>query len=91
MRVTVEAGLRASISAEGELTLVTLCGTRLPSYVPEATAVWIALRQHGGDCGAAARALANCWATDVSEISQLVDACVTRWQSDGLLRCSSAD
>ncbi len=91
MTVTVEAGLRAMISTDGELTLVAPCGTRSPSYAPEATAVWIALRQHGGDSDAATRALTDFWVMDVSEISRLVDACVTRWHDDGLVTLCQMD
>jgi hypothetical protein len=57
VRVVVQPGVSAFVSRHGVLTLVSPRGTQY-SYSPEVTAMWIALRQYGGDLDAAAKRLA---------------------------------
>ncbi|MEV5975212.1 PqqD family protein [Streptomyces sp. NPDC051921] len=67
-RVKSRAGVRATVFADGTLRLFSeqtaaecVCDT-------EATAMWIALRRHDGECHAAADMLADLWGSDAARV-----------------------
>ncbi|PXX71492.1 hypothetical protein DFR70_101926 [Nocardia tenerifensis] len=64
MRVHASPGVSAAILADGSLVLTSeLTGSNY-QYSSVNAAMWIALRQHGGDCDAAANMLAVVWGAD---------------------------
>ncbi|MCX5355821.1 hypothetical protein [Streptomyces mirabilis] len=89
MDIVIEAGVTAGIAEDGALTLLSPHGAA-HLYAPEASAMWIALRQHGGDVRAAAAVLGSAWDVDVSAVRRLLQEQVTDWQRAGLVRSSPA-
>jgi hypothetical protein len=82
--VVVRPGVGVEIAADGTLILVSPEGT-CHVYPPEATAIWIALRQHGGDITAAAERLAAAWASETVLLRLEIDEYVDNWQRAGLV------
>ncbi|MFE9445132.1 PqqD family peptide modification chaperone [Streptomyces sp. NPDC006602] len=87
MNIAITAGVTAGITESGVLTLMSPHGAPY-FYAPEASAIWIALRQSGGDVHAAAAELAAACEVDVREAHQLIEQYVTVWQQAGLV-CTS--
>ncbi|MFF5408278.1 hypothetical protein ACFY8K_35695 [Streptomyces misionensis] len=84
MRIVVQAGVTAAVSPGGELTLISPGGVRY-FYTPEATAMWIALRQHDGDLDAVTYTLGQAWAVSVDRLRDLIEERVSDWQELGLV------
>ncbi|MFF3909701.1 hypothetical protein ACFYZJ_27835 [Streptomyces sp. NPDC001848] len=89
MNIVIEAGVTAGIAEDGALTLLSPHGAPY-FYAPEASAMWIALRQHGGNVRAAAAVLGSAWGVDVSAVRRLLQEQVTDWQRAGLVKSSPA-
>ncbi|MGW2035466.1 hypothetical protein [Streptomyces spinosus] len=87
MHIVIEPGVTAGIAEDGALTLLSPLGAPY-SYAPEASAMWIALRQHGGNVRAAAAVLGSAWNADVSAVRRLLHAQVADWQRAGLVKAS---
>ncbi|ALO99604.1 hypothetical protein SHL15_8665 [Streptomyces hygroscopicus subsp. limoneus] len=87
VNIVIEAGVTAGIAEDGALTLLSPQGAP-HFYAPEASAMWIALRQHGGDVRAAAAVLGSAWNADVSAVGRLLRKQVTDWQRAGLVKAS---
>ncbi|MGW2464039.1 hypothetical protein ACWC2M_34405 [Streptomyces sp. NPDC001761] len=87
MHIVIEPGVTAGIAEDGALTLLSPLGAPY-SYAPEASAMWIALRQHGGNVLAAAAVLGSAWNADVSAVRRLLHAQVADWQRAGLVKAS---
>ncbi|MEU1366578.1 hypothetical protein ABZ454_10620 [Streptomyces sp. NPDC005803] len=89
MNIEIEAGVTAGIAEDGALTLLSPQGAPY-FYAPEASAIWIALRQSGGDLRAAAAEVGAACGTDVAEVRHLMEEQVLDWQRAGLVKVSSA-
>jgi hypothetical protein len=87
VNIAITAGVTAGITETGVLTLLSPHGAPY-FYAPEASAIWIALRQSGGDVHAAAAELQPAWEADVREVRQLIERYATAWQEAGLV-CTS--
>lgn len=75
-----------TVLADGQLELRSeLTGESLRCH-PACTAIWIALRQHDGDCAAAAETLARAWETDVETVRADLDAWVDLLRAAGFVR-----
>ncbi|POX57934.1 hypothetical protein C3492_40675 [Streptomyces sp. Ru62] len=85
MNIVIEAGVTAGIAEDGALTLLSPQGAP-HFYAPEVSAMWIALRQHGGNVRAAAAMLGSAWDADVSAVRRLLQEQVTDWQRAGLVK-----
>jgi hypothetical protein len=85
VNIVVVAGVAAGIAEDGALTLLSPDGAPY-SYPPEASAMWIALRQLGGDLRAASTALGDAWEADASMVRRLMEEQVSDWQQAGLVR-----
>ncbi|MEV5956148.1 hypothetical protein AB0M11_20645 [Streptomyces sp. NPDC051987] len=89
MNIVIEAGVTAAIAEDGALTLLSPHGAP-HVYAPEASAMWIALRQHRGNVGDAAAVLGSAWDADVWAVRRLLQEQVTDWQRAGLVRTTPA-
>jgi hypothetical protein len=89
VNIVIETGVTAGIAEDGALTLLSPHGAP-HVYGPEASAMWIALRQHGGNVRAAAAVLGSAWDADVSAVHRLLQEQVTDWQRAGLVKISPA-
>ncbi|MEU6848031.1 hypothetical protein ABZ930_39875 [Streptomyces sp. NPDC046716] len=89
MYIVIAAGVTAGITEGGLLTLLSPHGVPY-FYAPEASAVWIALRQSGGDLSSAAAELGDAWGADVSDVHRLMEQHVADWRRVGLVRTSAA-
>ncbi|MEH1014241.1 hypothetical protein V6U90_14155 [Micromonospora sp. CPCC 206060] len=86
MRVLPVPGLTPTVLADGQLELRSdLTGESLRCH-PACTAIWIALRQHDGDCVAAAETLARAWETDIETVRSDLDAWVDLLRAAGFVR-----
>jgi hypothetical protein len=86
--IAIGAGVTAGIAEDGTLTLLSPHGAPY-FYAPEASAVWIALRQSRGDLCAAAEELGAAWGADAAQVAQLMRKQVSDWQGAGLVTTSS--
>jgi hypothetical protein len=68
VRVLPAPGVTTSVCADGQLELYRAATGRRYRCDGPGTAMWIALRQHGGHCRAAADLLAEVWETDPDTI-----------------------
>ncbi|WP_307804919.1 hypothetical protein [Streptomyces sp. VRA16 Mangrove soil] len=59
-------------------------------YAPEASAIWIVLRQSGGDLACAAAELGDAWGADVSYVRRMMEQHVADWRRAGLVQTSAA-
>jgi hypothetical protein len=76
VRVLPAPGLIPTVLADGQLEMrSTVTGESLRCH-PVCTAIWIALRQHDGDCAAAAATLARAWEADLETVRSDLDAWV---------------
>ncbi|MFD7490939.1 PqqD family peptide modification chaperone [Streptomyces sp. NPDC059832] len=77
----------ASVDATGRLELLaeSAVGTMRYRCGPVGTAMWIALRQHEGDTGAAARLLAELWNTAPENARADLDIWVEEMRDAGLM------
>lgn len=87
VNIVIEAGVTAGIAEDGALTLLSPHGAP-HVYAPEACAMWIALRLHGGDVQAAAAVLGSAWNADVPAVRRLLLEQVADWQRAGLVKTS---
>lgn len=87
MRVRPVPGLTVGVDADGHLDVVvhTVPPRRLRCG-PVGTAMWLALRQHDGDVGAAARMLAALWDTAPANARADLDIWVEELRDAGLVR-----
>jgi hypothetical protein len=60
-------------------------------YTPVVTAMWIVLREYGGDLAAAAERLAHEWSFDVVAIRAEMEERVADWRNLGLVTTQHAD
>jgi hypothetical protein len=91
VRVRPVPGLRVSVDADGRLDVVTpraagVQAARRFRCGPVGTAMWLALRQHDGDVGAAARMLAALWGTAPANARADLDIWVDELRDAGLVR-----
>jgi hypothetical protein len=84
VRVRPVPGLRVSVDADGRLDVTA--PSRHVRCGPVGTAMWIALRQHDGDVGAAARMLASLWDTEPANARADLDIWVEEMRDAGLVR-----
>lgn len=85
MPVKPTAGVTAVLRGDGRLELVSSAtGIRMRCDTV-GTAMWIALRQHGGDIETAARTLAGAWQTDATNIRADLDVWVDELCDAGLV------
>jgi hypothetical protein len=88
MRIRPVPGLSVSVDASGRLDVVA----RPPAAAhhircgPVGTAMWLALRQHDGDIGAAACMLADLWGTEPADTRADLDIWVDELRDAGLVR-----
>ncbi|WP_030422193.1 PqqD family protein [Streptomyces sp. SCSIO 75703] len=86
MPVRPERGVTSYVTEDGCLEFLTEANGTSYRCGPVATAMWIALRQHGGRLGPAAEMLAELWSTDPENtrtdmdiwVGELKDACLVR-------------
>jgi hypothetical protein len=76
--------LSISVDAHGHLDVGSL--SRTVRYGTVGTAVWLALRRHDGDVGAAAAMLAAQWGTEPANARADLDIWVEEMRCAGLLR-----
>ncbi|MFE2477607.1 PqqD family peptide modification chaperone [Streptomyces sp. NPDC059389] len=88
MRVRPVPGLNVAVDADGRLELRTASDFGPGRYWcgPVGTMMWIALRQHDGDVGAAAETLAALWETDPANARADLDIWVDEVRDAGLVR-----
>jgi hypothetical protein len=89
VNIVVEAGVTAGIAEDGVLTLLSPHGAPY-FYAPEASAIWIALRQSGGNLLEAASELGAACETNVSDVRRLVEEQVIDWQRAGLVKADTS-
>ncbi len=88
MRVQPMPGLSVSVDAQGRLDVVPepSAPARAVRCGPVGTAMWLALRRHSGDVGAAARMLASLWGTEPADTLADMDIWVDELRDAGLVR-----
>ncbi|MDX3372274.1 hypothetical protein AB0D47_37275 [Streptomyces sp. NPDC048376] len=69
----------------GELILRLSPDGRPFIYDTDRTAMWIALRQCGGNVRMAAREIAFLWQADETVIRSEIELAVSDWENDGLI------
>jgi hypothetical protein len=84
VNIAITAGVTAGITESGVLTLMSPDGAPY-FYAPEASAIWIALRQSDGDVHTAAAELKAAWETEAREVRSLIEQYVAMWQQAGLV------
>ncbi|GGM22423.1 hypothetical protein GCM10010129_78390 [Streptomyces fumigatiscleroticus] len=87
MRYSPRADVVARVLPSGALVLTD--GQRRVHYLPEATAMWIALREQGGEALAAAARLAAAWDEDPELVHTELMRMVEQWGRTGFLRSES--
>ncbi|MFI6149205.1 PqqD family protein [Streptomyces sp. NPDC051109] len=88
MRVRPVPGLSVAVDADGRMEVLaeSADGTERFYCGPVGTAMWIVLRQHDGDVGAAADALAGLWETAPANALADLEIWVEEMRDAGLMR-----
>lgn len=87
MRCEPTPEVSATVAEDGELVLSSAEAGEV-WYAPDATAIWVALRQHGGDPEAAANRLAEVWEVKPVRVFSWIMDLVWEWCDAGVMKAA---